>query len=30
MIQEDKIRDIDALLFKILGEGFRFEELMGK
>jgi precorrin-2 dehydrogenase/sirohydrochlorin ferrochelatase len=28
MIQEDKIRDIDALLFKILGEGFRFEELM--
>jgi len=30
MIQEDKIKDIDALLFKILGEGFRFEELMGK
>ena len=30
MIQEDKIRDIDALLFKILGDGFRFEELMGR
>ncbi|MCP4628488.1 MAG: bifunctional precorrin-2 dehydrogenase/sirohydrochlorin ferrochelatase [bacterium] len=30
MIQEDKIKDIDALLFKILDEGFRFEELMGK
>jgi hypothetical protein len=28
MIQEDKIKDIDALLFRILGEGFRFEELM--
>jgi precorrin-2 dehydrogenase/sirohydrochlorin ferrochelatase len=28
MIQEDKIKDIDALLFKILGEGFRFEELI--
>lgn len=30
MIQEDKIKDIDALLFRILGEGFRFEELMRK
>jgi precorrin-2 dehydrogenase/sirohydrochlorin ferrochelatase len=28
MIQDDRIKDIDALLFKILGEGFRFEELM--
>jgi precorrin-2 dehydrogenase/sirohydrochlorin ferrochelatase len=30
MIQEDKIKDIDALLFKILGDGFRFEELRHK
>ena len=28
LIQEDKIKDINALLFKILGEGYRFEELM--
>ena len=28
MIQEDKIKDIDALLFNILGEGYRFEELV--
>jgi precorrin-2 dehydrogenase/sirohydrochlorin ferrochelatase len=28
MIQEDKIKDIDALLFKILGDGYHFEELM--
>jgi len=28
MIQENKIKDIDALLFNILGEGYRFEELV--
>jgi len=28
MIQENKIDDINALLFDILGEGFKFEELM--
>jgi precorrin-2 dehydrogenase/sirohydrochlorin ferrochelatase len=29
MIQENKINDINTLLFKILGEGYTFEELMG-
>jgi precorrin-2 dehydrogenase/sirohydrochlorin ferrochelatase len=28
MIQEKKIDEIDALLFKILGEGYKYEELM--
>ena len=28
MLQENKIDDIDALLFDILGEGFKFEELI--
>ena len=28
-IREEKKADIDALLFKVLGEGYRFEELMG-
>ncbi len=28
MIQEDKTEDINALLLKILGDGYRFEELM--
>ena len=28
MLQENKIDDINALLFDILGEGFKFEELM--
>jgi precorrin-2 dehydrogenase/sirohydrochlorin ferrochelatase len=28
MIQENKTDDINALLFDILGEGYRFEELM--
>ena len=28
MIQKNKIDDINALLFDILGEGFKFEELM--
>ena len=30
MIQENKIEDINALLFDILGEGYKFEELMKK
>jgi len=30
MIQENKNNDINALLFDILGEGFKFEELMHK
>ena len=29
MIQENKINDINMLLFNILGEGYTFEELMG-
>jgi precorrin-2 dehydrogenase/sirohydrochlorin ferrochelatase len=28
MIQENKLEDINALLFDILGEGYKFEELM--
>jgi precorrin-2 dehydrogenase/sirohydrochlorin ferrochelatase len=28
MIQENRTDDINALLFDILGEGFKFEELM--
>ena len=30
MIQENKLEDINALLFDILGEGYKFEELMKK
>ena len=29
MIQAGKIDEIDALLFEVLGDGFKFEELMG-
>jgi precorrin-2 dehydrogenase/sirohydrochlorin ferrochelatase len=29
MIQENKTEDINALLFDVLGEGFKYEELMG-
>jgi hypothetical protein len=30
MIQEAKTEDINAVLYKVLGDGYRFEELMHK
>ena len=30
MMQAGKIDEIDALLFEVLGDGFKFEELMQK